>query len=173
MRQQIMAESEERERRRGARPIADLVGRVLDPVTRRRGFATADLIAAWPEIAGSRFAALTRPVKIAWPRGEANEGLAGVLTLQVEGPAAILVQHELGQMLERVNDFLGYRAVAQIRLVQAPVQSTKRRGRPADTVLGTAEKERLASTVAPVGDESLRAALERLGRGVFGTRNGG
>jgi hypothetical protein len=167
-----MAESTDRKRRRGAQPIAELVGRVLDPVTRQRGFGTADLIAAWPAIAGERFAAFTRPVKIVWPRGEANDGMAGVLTLHVEGPSAILVQHELGQMIERINSFLGYQAVGQIRIVQAPVQNAKRRNRPAEAVLAEDEKERLASAIAPAGDDGLRAALERLGQGVFGSRNG-
>ena len=171
VREKRMAESSHGQRRPSAQPIAELVGRVLDPVTRRRGFATADLIAAWPDIAGSRFAALTRPLKIVWPRGEANEGLAGVLTLQVEGPSAILVQHELGQMLERINSFLGYRAVSQVRIVQAPVtQSQRRRPRQTETPLAAEEENRLVSATVAVEDDALRQALQRLGRGVLARR---
>jgi hypothetical protein len=163
-----MAESNEAQRKRGAQPIAELIGRVIDPLTRKRGFATADLISAWPDIAGSRFAAVTRPAKIVWPRGEANEGAAGVLTLHVEGPSAILVQHEVGQILERVNAFLGYQAVGQIRIVQAPVAQPKRRRARPETVLPPGEEARLASATGGVADAGLRAALERLGRGVLG-----
>ncbi len=110
-----MADSDERRRTRGALPLSALVGRVIGPVAKRRGFATADLIAAWPEIVGARFADCTRPDKIVWPRGEANVDMPGVLTLKVDGPRAVLVQHELGQILERVNAFLGYGAVGQVR----------------------------------------------------------
>ena len=92
-----MAESNEAQRKRGAQSIAELIGRIIDPLTKKRGFATADLVAAWPDIAGSRFAAVTRPAKIVWPRGEANDGAAGVLTLHVEGPSAILVQKRKGR----------------------------------------------------------------------------
>jgi hypothetical protein len=166
-----MAESNEGQRRRGAQSIAELVGRVIDPLTKKRGFATADLVSAWPDIAGSRFAAVTRPAKIVWPRGEANAGAAGVLTLHVEGPSAILVQHEIGQILERVNAFLGYHAVGQIRIVQAPVRAAKRRIRPAEAELEEEVTERLATATAAVGNDDLRAALERLGRGVLGSRN--
>jgi len=165
-----MAESNEPQRKRGARSIAELVGDVIDPLTKKRGFATADLISAWPDIAGSRFAAVTRPAKIVWPRGEANDGAAGVLTLHVEGPSAILVQHELGQILERVNAFLGYQAVGQIRIVQAPVGQAKRRRLPAPAALPPDGEARLASATAGVAEDGLRAALERLGRGVLAKR---
>jgi hypothetical protein len=166
-----MTVSSERQTKRGAHAIAELVGRVIDPLTRKRGFVTSGLLSSWPEIVGPRFAAITRPAKVTWPRGSANEGAAGVLTLDVEGPSAILVQHEIGQILERVNAFLGYRAIAQIRIVQAPVPSGKRRRRPAETVLAAEESGRIASATAAVDNDELRAALERLGRGVVGSRN--
>jgi hypothetical protein len=164
-----MSESNPAQRKHGAKSIAELVSRVIDPVTKKRGFATADLIAAWPEVAGARFAPFTRPVKITWPRGEANDGAAGIMTLNVEGPAAILVQHELGQILERVNAFLGYQAVGQIRLIQAPVSHLQKRARPQDEpVLAAEDEQKLASATGSVADDGLRAALERLGRGVLG-----
>ena len=168
MRQQAMADSDGKQRRRGPVPLSELVGRVLDPVTRRRGFATADLIAAWPDIAGARFAEFTRPVKITWPRGEANDGAAGVLTLHVEGPRAILIQHELGQIVERINGFLGYQAVGQVRIVQAPIgQHGKRQRAAGEPTLAADDEERLASATGLVADKGLRAALNRLGRGVL------
>ncbi len=55
-----MAESQQPNRRRGAISIAELVGKVVDPVTKRRGFATTDLIAAWPQIVGPRYADCSR-----------------------------------------------------------------------------------------------------------------
>jgi hypothetical protein len=164
-----MTESNPSQRRRNAQSIAELVSRVIDPVTKKRGFATADLIAAWPEVAGARFAPFTRPVKITWPRGEANDGATGIMTLNVEGPAAILVQHELGQILERVNAFLGYQAVGQIRIVQAPVSQNHKRARSrGEPVLAAEDEQKLASATGGVADDGLRAALERLGRGVLG-----
>ena len=39
----------------------------------------------------------------------------------MDGPAAVLFQHEAGQIVERTNAFLGYAAVGQIRIVQGPV----------------------------------------------------
>lgn len=149
--------------------LAELIGRVLDPVTARRGFATADLIAAWPEIVGARYAECTRPEKIAWPRGAAAAGDGGVLRLRVDGPRAILIQHELDQIIERINGFLGHAAIAGIRLVQAPVAAPRPRTRGEPSLDG-AEEARLGAAISGVEDDGLRAALDRLGRGVLSHR---
>jgi hypothetical protein len=151
--------------------LAELVGRVLDPVTARRGFGTADLIAAWPEIVGARFAEFTRPERIAWPRGGDERSAPGMLVLRAEGPRAVLVQHEVGQIVEKVNGFLGYAAVDRVRIVQAPM------GAPGGPVAAAAAEAlppdaeaRLGAAIADVDDDGLRHALDRLGRGVLSRR---
>lgn len=155
---------------KGTLHLGEIVARVIEPVTSRRGFATADLVAVWPEIAGPMHAACTAPEKILWPRhapGEAQP--AGTLVIRADGPRAIFLQHELPQIVERVNAFYGYRAVAQARIVQGPVGS-KPAAPPELPRVDTATGERIAGAVADVDDDGLRDALERLGRGVFTKR---
>ena len=150
--------------------LAELVGRVLDPVTKKRGFGTTDVIAAWPEIVGQRFADCTRPEKIVWPRGEDMDGAPALLVLRVDGPRAIFVQHEAAQIIERVNAFLGYGAIGHIRIIQAPVKGADPAEETRDERLDPEAETRLAETIATVPDEGLRAALDRLGRGVLADR---
>lgn len=157
-------------KRKGPLPLGEIVGRVIEPVTARRGFAKAELIAVWPEIAGPMHAACTAPEKIVWPRhADGDEPPAGTLFIRADGPRAIFVQHELPQIVERVNAFFGYRAVAQARIVQGPVGAKTPAPPAAEPVDATAEA-RAVSTVAAVEDDNLRAALERLGRFVFTKR---
>lgn len=161
-----------KERRRGAVRLAELVGKVVDPVIARRGFATADLIASWPAIVGQAYAECTQPERILWPRGrEGAEPAPGVLFLRVDGPRAIFLQHELPQILERINALLGYAAIGRIRIAQGPVQTrTRPAKRPADPLSPGAEAA-LAKRIGGVADERLRSALDRLGRGVLAGRN--
>jgi hypothetical protein len=154
--------------RKGAVALGALVGAVIDPVTRRRGFATADLIAAWPDIVGARFADCTSPDKIVWPREE-NGGPA-VLVLKVEGPRAIYVQHEAGQILERINGFLGYGAVGRLRIVQAPTGRAKPAEKPRIPELSAPVEAALGTSVAEIDEGGLKDALKRLGRGVLSDR---
>ena len=155
---------------KGPRRIADLVARVIEPVTARRGFARAELIAVWPEIAGPLHAACTTPEKIVWPRhAEGEEPPAGTLFIRADGPRAIFVQHELPQIVERVNAFFGYRAVAQARVIQGPVSAAAREPHAIRAPDPAAER-RVAADVEGIEDEGLRAALHRLGVGVLTKR---
>jgi hypothetical protein len=157
-------------RRKGALHLSEIVGRVIEPVTARRGFAKADLIAVWPEIAGPMHASCTAPEKIVWPRhAPTDDPPAGTLIIRADGPRAIFVQHELPQIVERVNAYFGYRAVAQARVVQGPVTATAAKS-PPPPALDEAAASRIAAETAAVEDDGLRAALERLGRGVFTKR---
>jgi len=157
----------DRKPRRSAVPVSDLVARIIGPVAAKRGFASTDLVASWAEIAGARIADCSRPEKIAWPR---DPDAPGVLVLRVDGPAAILIQHEADQIVERVNTYMGYRAVDRMRIVQGPLAGPARvqpPEPPPPVPLPQDVAERIEQTD---GDGALRDALERLAHGVFTER---
>ena len=54
----------------------------------------------------------------------------GTLILRVEGPAAVEIQHLANVICERVNRFLGWRAVERIALRQAPLRNALRQPVP-------------------------------------------
>ena len=64
---------------------------------------------------------------------------------------------------ERVNQFLGWRAVARIALRQAPLRRATRK--PVKTN-DPAEVARLAASLPDIADDELRQALARLGAAV-------
>jgi hypothetical protein len=158
-----------------ARPLRDLLAKVVGDTFTRQGFASAELVTRWPEIAGAEIAAVSEPIKIQWPRvarslpspasaaASGSEQPSGTLFLRVEGPAAIEIQHLAGVICERVNRFLGWRAVERIALRQAPLRRTSRReARKPDA----AAAARLAASLPEIADDDLRAALARLGAAV-------
>jgi hypothetical protein len=152
-----------------ARPIGAYAARALDPAARARGFATTALLSEWPAIVGGELAQFTMPDRVVWPkrRDEADEAAppkghrdeGAVLVLRVEGPRAIEVQHRSGQILERVNAYFGYRAVAEMRILQAPVA---RKASPAPAPAQPIDPDTLPAS-AKIEDGGLRAALLRLG----------
>ena len=155
----------------GARPIGAYAARALDPSARARGFATTALLSEWPAIVGTELAQFTMPDRVVWPRRRENgedasqqrgrRGEGAILVLRVEGPRAIEVQHRSGQILERVNTYFGYRAIGEMRILQAPVTRKASRGHcPPPPV----DAEALPPSAA-IENEGLRAALSRLGSG--------
>jgi hypothetical protein len=159
-----------------AKPLRDLLGKVIGDAFTRQGFASAELVTRWTDIVGSEIAAHSEPVKIQWPRrgasptpagGDDDERVGGTLVLRVEGPAAIEIQHLAALICERVNRFLGWRAVERLVLRQAPLRHRAPRPAPAaDPAVAT----RLAAAMPQVADENLRNALARLGAAVGNRR---
>jgi hypothetical protein len=147
-----------------ARPLRDLLGKTIGDTFRKQGFASAELVTRWAEIAGAEIAAHSEPIKIQWPRPiEGEEREPGTLVLRVDGPAAIEIQHLAGVICERVNRFLGWRAIARIGLRQAPLRRGAAKTRPGPDAGATA---RIAATLSDVEDEDLRQALSRLGAAI-------
>lgn len=151
-----------------ARPIGAYAGRALDPAARARGFASTSILSEWAAIVGEELANFTMPDRVVWPRRREEQeaapqngrrGQGAVLVLRVEGPRAIEVQHRSGQILERVNAYFGYRAVVEMRILQAPVaRKPMRLPLPAPPL----DPGALPPSAA-IEDEGLRAALLRLG----------
>lgn len=152
--------------------VSDIATSILDPVLRKRAGISVGLVQSWEEIAGPRLAGRTRPEKIVWPRRLSDEDPfePAMLVIACEGSAALHVQHETGEIVSRVNAFLGFSAIGRIRIVQKPVNTAPDRPKPRLRPLSDLEKKRLAGTVGLIEDDGLRAALERLGTTILGTR---
>ena len=147
------------------RPLAEFIGRSLGDVFAKQGFASGELVTHWPEIVGEDIAGLAEPIKLNWPRhGSADAQEPATLLLRVDGPAAIEIQHLAPIILERVNRFLGWRAVARIGIRQAPIKRPAPRKRPPPPT--EAETAHVAAMLTDVGDDELRSALSRLGAAV-------
>jgi hypothetical protein len=147
-----------------AKPLRDLLGKVVGDSFTRQGFASAELVTRWTEIAGAEIAAHSEPIKIQWPRPDQTGARPpGTLVLRVEGPAAIEIQHLAHVICERVNRFLGWRAVERITLRQAPLRRSAPLPAPAADPAAAA---RIAAAMPEIVDQDLRAALARLGAAV-------
>jgi hypothetical protein len=146
------------------RPLADLLHKTLDEAFARQGFASTALVTRWVEIAGAEIAAHSQPERIKWPRpagGRTPE--PGTLILRVEGPTAVEIQHLSAIILERVNRFFGWQAVARLRLRQAPLRRTSPApGRSPDR----GAVARMAAELSDIDNEDLRDALARLGAAI-------
>lgn len=144
--------------RRGPATLATLVARVARPMLREHGLADARLVTEWPTIAGADLAEFSRPERLS--RGREGEG--GTLRVRVAGAAALDMQYRAALIVERINRFFGYKAVARLALVQGPLPP---RPSPAPAPApDPAAEAALAATVARVADDELRQSLLRFGR---------
>lgn len=152
-------------RRRGGRApkaLGATVERITKPLFGSRGLADGTIVRHWTTIMGAEVARVTAPEKLVYPGRERREG---TLHLRVaSGAAATVIQHNEPIVLERINGYFGYRAVARLLIKQGPVVSAPdvpSESAPAPDAGADAD---IAATVAPVDDPDLRDALESLGR---------
>jgi hypothetical protein len=160
----------------GARAVGSFVPRLTRPAFERFGFSAATLITDWATIVGADIARYTAPERLRWPRriehvaGEVPDGERGrpgaTLFLGVEAARALDVQYKARQIIERINAYFGYRAVSELRIVQAA-------SRPSATARGAAPVPHVRDAPSPppaevtrVADAGLRAALERMAAGL-------
>lgn len=148
--------------------VGRLVGAVLGPTARRRGFTQTAILADWCRIVGPALAGRCQPVRVEFPRGKAR---GGTLELRARGGAALEIQHLAPQLLERINGFFGYPAIRRLRLVQAPLASpAPRPPAAAPRALSVAEEALLRRSVGTLADQPLGMALLELGRAFHARR---
>jgi hypothetical protein len=155
-----------------ARPLADLVASVLDPVLVRRGFGHRDILSYWDEIVGERLSAVCQPLQLRWPArsrldAEALATRSATLVVRVESGFALELQQCAGEVIDRVNAHLGWRCVSKLALRQGPTEPS--RGSPRRERAGANKfaMEAAADLVTEVAEANLRDALTRLGAQVI------
>jgi len=151
------------ERPRGgqARPIADLMPDVGRTAFRRFGFVQSSVVTRWSEIVGATHAQVSSPEAIRFAPGEKSDG---ILSLVVRPGHAPLFSHIIPEIIERVNRFFGYNAVAKIKIRQGevrPATPTPVRAEPPNLKPIPIE---LGDSLRDIGDPELRAVLESLAR---------
>ncbi|MBK1870410.1 DUF721 domain-containing protein [Aestuariivirga sp. YIM B02566] len=137
----------------------------------RYGFAYADLITQWPAIAGEAIANWSEPERIKWPRAATDERKqGGTLVIRVVPGRGLDIQHETPRIIERINAFYGYGAIASVKIVQGALTARKP-SRPALAPLRPADAQALESRLETVDDPALKEALRQLGKGVLSPRS--
>lgn len=150
------------ERPRGhVRAVSDLLPDIGAAAFRRFGFVQSSIVSRWAEIVGDRYARVSTPESIRFPHGQRADG---VLTLTVEGAHGTMMQHIAPEIIERVNRFFGYTAVAKVAFrageVRRDAPHPKKAAEPAPV------PAELGDSLRAIVDPELKAVLEALAVGV-------
>lgn len=159
-----------------ARTVGSFVPKLTQKAFEKYGFSTVALLTDWTAIAGRDLAAYTRPERIRWPRNVAvrediESGCQGrpgaCLILRVDPVRALDVQYSAAQLIERINGYFGYRAIADLRILQAPLDPAGKLPRQSERPLAARPPatKKASLPVPMVADEALKAALMRLQEG--------
>ncbi|MGY6552144.1 MAG: DUF721 domain-containing protein [Erythrobacter sp.] len=145
----------------GAKAIGDLTPEIGRSAFRRFGFVQSSVITRWPEIVGPTHARVCSPEAIRFPPGEKSDGILQLVVIPAHAP---LIQQVTPEIIERVNRFFGYSAVARIKLRHGavkPLMDAKPAKAPPSLKPIPLE---LGDSLRDIGDPELRMVLESLAR---------
>ena len=156
---------------RGFRSAASQARRAVDTVAGSHGFAEADVLLRWAEIAGADLAARCRAVKVSYAGAKT---LGATLVVQTEGARAPEIEHLAPKIIERVNRFYGYRAIGRLKITQStgldrPTGFAEPQAEFAgpETAPTDTDRARAADLTAAIETPGLRAALAQMGAHVL------
>lgn len=146
-----------------ARTVADLLPDIGGAAFKRFGFVQSSVVSRWPEIVGERFARVSSPESIKFPHGKRAEG---TLTLVVRGAHWVMMQHITPEIIERVNRFFGYPAIARVVLRHGDLASAPARAHRAAPPSLRPVPADIGDSLRAIADPEFKAVLEALAAGV-------
>lgn len=150
----------EPQRSNRSRAVSELLPDIGRAAFRKFGFVQHSVVSRWGEIVGERYARVSCPESIRFPQGKREQG---VLSLVVSGAHAPMMQHIGPEIIERVNRFFGYEAVARLAIRHGDVKRPERAAPPPSL---QQVPESLGAGLRGIEDPELKAVLEALASGV-------
>jgi len=137
---------------------------IVKPVFKARGLLEGKIITHWSQIVGDRYASLSLPEKITFPKGKRGEG---TLYLSVSSASSLFIHYSQGVILEHINRFFGYKAVAKLHMSHG-FKSPKVEVQKVLSPLSQDEKDWLEEQLHGVKDPELKIYLKKLGESICG-----
>ena len=152
----------EPKRRNRTMSVADVLAGALDPVLKKRGFASRDIIAHWSVMAPKPYDTVAIPDKLSWPRGERSAEGATLVLRCVPGHA-LAISHEGEKIAAAINRYFGFVLVGSVRL--SPEAFTPGSGKKVEAPFKPSQtvQAKVAAQLAEVENDDLREALRTLG----------
>ncbi|MGV8853738.1 MAG: DUF721 domain-containing protein [Devosia sp.] len=168
------ADPPEPKRRNRTMSVADVLAGALDPVLKKRGFASRDIITHWSVMAPKPYDEVAIPDKLSWPRGERSAEGATLVLRCVPGHA-LAISHEGDKIAAAINRYFGFVLVGAVRLSAEPFTPGSGNKQQAPYQPSQSVVAKVGAEVAAVEDEAVREALRVLGLALASRseRNGG
>jgi hypothetical protein len=134
--------------RKGPQALASQGQQAARDIFAARGFSSPQMVLRWREFAGPVLGRLTAPLSLS-PQG--------VLTISADPSVAVFLQHQTGQLIQRLNLAVGGNTVAKVKVVAGRFARTPQS--KAKQPLSAAQSQWAAKNAAGVQDPGLKSAL--------------
>lgn len=144
---------------------------MVEALAGKKGFAEADVLLRWPEIVGEAHRKICQPQAV---RFSGARSVGATLVVETTSARATEVDHLAPVLIERVNQFYGYRAIGRLKVVQTAITTSgfaeEQAAFDGPDTDPTPTKDALrtaAELTRGIESEGLRKALTRMGAHVL------
>jgi len=151
-------------------PKADKsISKIMGPLASKFGAGRSGLVEHWQDIAGTRFARISTPLRFQGGRD------GRTLLIAAPGPAAALIMASGQSIIDKVNAYLGPDYIRHIKVIQTKMRDGQLAGgsHHKSSQLSPGDQRRLEDGLTDIQDDELKNALEKLGRHVISRQKKG
>ena len=135
------------------------VRKLVAPLLGKKGMIQADTLAHWQDILGAELAGGIAPFSVSFSK----KTVGAVLTVTAfSGAYAVEFTARKPQIIERINSYFGYDAIADIRVKQGGT-FTSLPSKPEQPIATERQKREIQRLTADIENEALRESVVRLG----------
>ena len=146
----------------GLAPLTQEIKKIIQPVLKKHGFVSADILTYWTEIVGEDLALGVLPDKLVF---KGNDRTDGTLVVKSAGGAfALLFQHKKDYIIQKINTFFGYPAVKNIRIKQGMLPLKMPTCFQPRQELAPQDARELKEKLAVIQDKDMQETLFNIGR---------
>ncbi len=148
----------------GLRQASVALNKIMSPLYTKRGTVQSRLLMDWEKIVGKTLAKGSAPTRLVFKEGYRVNGLLYVEIYHSSLATQMMYMEPI--ILEKIATYFGYKAVANMRLIQKPasISMAKPQKKPFYVPARTQENPKLFAALEPIEDESLRTSLENLSK---------
>lgn len=137
---------------------------LTERVIGKKSAVLGQMLLNWKHIVGENISTKTIPLKLSYPKSKAA---GATLYLSVKSAYSLEITQYAPRIIERINSFVGYGAVEQIRLIHMLAHSSQSMARKAKKPLSSEKRKIIEQATASVTDETLRKTLQSFGHHIM------
>ena len=143
------------------------ISKISKPFFNRQGFAKSYIIDNWKEIVGDEYYKNSIPEKLRIQKG------GGVLTIATDGATSTEMEYIKTDIIQKINDYYGYRAVNRIRFRNSFIQDEikEKKVKKENIKNKNLINEKADVFLSEVEDSELKEAINSLGKSIIGKKS--
>ncbi|ETO17946.1 hypothetical protein RFI_19360 [Reticulomyxa filosa] len=147
----------------GPKKLSSVVEKVTQPAIKEQGYLLFKLTSYWHVIVGQKLAEICFPIKLNFPPQSSKDG---ILYLEINNPGfGLEIQANEASIIERISGYIGYQAIARIKLIISVKKREQKRQSPA--IQENINNESINSTIENIEDAEIRNILENIAKQIF------